>query len=478
MLLAAGSYSKAKMRCKFSLSEPTFAPYLSDTPLPEIEEVVSDDDMTPADEKNFADNVARVVKELNTIFKKPHLFLKREELVQHVSVATHITSELLRENVKDTKLWRTTDRPPEYIHTFVYEDEYAIYENRFLTFLIDTLCNTIGRRINKLKSGLPPINEQISTKVNRVDLTREEYRDFSDTLGDTPLLVSPGDEKVYILASYLKSRKRLVLLKAHPIYKACKKAPVFNIRGLKSTNILMNEMHYNYCYIFYLKYLRSKKTAAENKRAIANEEFIKNSIKFYHNYTFFSLLDAFYQAGFLCEEPTTELAAPDDFSLIRFRPITWNKGAFSATLEQMDDIFHYTLTIRNMVTDSVVEYTFRTIASTDDKAAELLAHENRKEMAKDDMVSKTFIMTDLVSNSRNVITVQQGVPSDRLAKLINSLVYLAEGATSIYLRICPLCGSSFVIPQGPDFSCTSCDGIYNLFRYETRNLIWVKKFGR
>ena len=112
----------------------------------------------------FADDIATVIAHLKAIFKEPHIFLKKEEIIQNVAVASKMDNETLKMNYKDSKLWRIKDYETalEYAHAIVHEDNLAIYENRFITALIDAIYETLTKKLNELCDTLESLNYKIT----------------------------------------------------------------------------------------------------------------------------------------------------------------------------------------------------------------------------------------------------------------------------------------------------------------------------
>ena len=94
----------------------------------ESEKEVSNNDFV------LADDFETLLESIRVIFRAPRLHLKKENVVMRAESASKHNVSTLKATYKDEKLWRIKDGEPspEYVHTFVYEDDYAIYENRFV----------------------------------------------------------------------------------------------------------------------------------------------------------------------------------------------------------------------------------------------------------------------------------------------------------------------------------------------------------
>ena len=80
-------------------------------------DVVDGEEIVVTNESVFADSVATVIAYIRSAFKDPHIFLKKEEIIQNVAVASHIDNETLRMNYKDSKLWKD--------HSYIMEEAFS-----------------------------------------------------------------------------------------------------------------------------------------------------------------------------------------------------------------------------------------------------------------------------------------------------------------------------------------------------------------
>ena len=153
----------------------------------------------------FADDVATLVSHIRSIFKEPHIFLKKEDVIQNTTVASKFDSVSLRQTYKDDKIWRVKNGTvaPEYIHAYVYEDNLAIYENRFIVYLIDLLLEMVPKKINELMVGLETLNKQMGSVDNQC-FTPFDYVDFADEQGGIPVLLNADATIVQIINSLIK----------------------------------------------------------------------------------------------------------------------------------------------------------------------------------------------------------------------------------------------------------------------------------
>lgn len=422
---------------------------------------VDGEELVVTNESVFADSVAAAISYIRSSFKDPHIFLKKEEIIQNVAVASHIDNETLRMNYKDSKLWKlkTLDASPEFVHAFVYEDDLAIYENRFLSYLIDSLFEILTRRINSMKENMATLLKNSDGK--KTVLTRSAFTKLEKETDGKFSLVVDNDSKMTIFSSYLKSRKRLTQLKQHPIYKACKKKGEFNILNLHPTNILIADKQYHYCYDFYLNYLK-------------READVMAEEKMYQTFVAMQCVFALDKLGFSAKGQDVSLG---QFGQVKFENVAFKKGEFSVTLNRKEDD-EILFKVVNVVSGSVAEYAIDIFHS-----AQLSSYTSLS--ARLDIVKmnhpksfRTVLVTDYRSQTEDVVQLlpARADATDVMAEIIQSFMVCLEGATEAYSRVCPLCAGTLVAQVDVDHACTTCNGLYNLFEYEKKQWLWIKRF--
>ena len=422
---------------------------------------VDKEEFVVPNESVFADSVATVISYIRSAFKDAHIFLKKEEVIQNVAVASHNDNETLRMNYKDSKLWKlkTLDASPEFVHAFVYEDDLAIYENCFLSYLIDTLFEILTRRLNAMKVGMATLAKDENGK--KQVLTRGAFMQMQKQSVQPISLVTCENAKVTIFNSFLKSRKRLTQLKQHPIYVACKKKGEFNILNLHATNIFIADKNYHYCYNFYLNSLKT-------------DTCVTSEGKMYQTFVAMHFLFALDKLGFATKGQEVMLG---QFGEVKFDGVTMQKGAFSVTLTRKadDEVF---CKVVNTVSGSVAEYAIDIFHSS--QLSSYTSLSARLDIARMNNPNslRTVLITDYPSKVEDVI---QLLPAradavDVIAEVVQSFMVCLEGSAEAYARVCPLCGGTLVAQVDVDHVCSSCDGLYNLFEHDKKQWLWIKRF--
>ncbi len=460
------TFTRKLANCRYKVRLDTIINYMNDgkfgyTTEDGVESVITNDLV-------FADDIATVITHLKAIFKEPHIFLKKEEIVQNVSVASKMDNETIRMNYQDAKLWRIKDGETalEYAHAIVHEDNLAIYENRFITALIDALFESLSKKLNELCETLEFLNFKI-TGQNVLALSPAEYIKYSDECGGMPVLLTTKNPTVLAINSLVKSKKELLSLKGRDLYKACKKARPFNLQDVKATNILVHDKEYNYCYLFYLNYL--------NKDPIITTER-----KMFIGYTQVNLFTALSKMGFVPSEETQEILINNSANM-KFENLEFVKEPFVITISMRteDEI---NMRVSETVDQNYADYVFK-VANQSAKEhitafttpTEYVAHLN--DFSADEIFT-TFLVTDVEGENDDKIIYLNPEKSDTIDKLtfaIKTCLITVEGAMSIHTRYCPVCGSRLIAPNGVDYTCTVCDAYWHIFGYSLKDIIWIKR---
>lgn len=403
----------------------------------------------------FADDIQTAIKYIRNIFREPHISLKQDEIISIAETASKVDSRSLNETVKDEKLWKVRGNSvkPEYVHAYVNEENLAIYENRFICFLIDTLQSACVAKISSLCKNLTTLNAKIGNRnqENANNVSFDDYDSFVSSNGEIPVLFTTNDSIVAVISSLIKSRNSLEILKDDKVYVACKKAGKFDGAYTKSTNIFENEPNYNYCYNFYMNYFDKDVNIASDSQM-------------YYNFVEVGLFTAINNLGFAPLEDNENLSVSNS-AHVKFNKLSFVKSPFIISVIQKND---------NLIIEVVNE--------TDGNTANylLLINPNPTEINSKDNQNYTNVFTI----TSNVNVQEKGVYNvlpnkadalNVLTKLVKTLLVIVEGSEFIHTMYCPVCGSPLVAPDYKDFVCTNCDSIYHIYSYEFKDLIWIKR---
>jgi len=193
-------------------------------------DLISLQDATLLGDTDYLKEVASVIRVISSIIYHPHLYNKREEIILRVEQAGHLGNEEFLEVIRDTKLWKQHGNRmiPEEVHYHQQIDELRIYENRFLTMLIDLLAREMEKYNSFYMSKLPAIG-----------------------INDSRL--KTGDiGKILLTVDNLSRRLRYI--KSTYFYKEVSKGKPLSGR-IRPTNILTKDRLYRKCFQFYLDFV-------------------------------------------------------------------------------------------------------------------------------------------------------------------------------------------------------------------------------
>ena len=417
----------------------------------------------------FAAETEQLVDHIRAIFNEPHISLKKDHVVRNVSVANKIDTRSVNETFRDEKLWRvkrsTGSMAPEFIHTYIYEDDLAIYENRFICYLLDITLDSINKKLKDLCRGLQTFNRKIDQNTREIAYPSNVYVKYTDEVEQCPVLANATDPNICAIQSLLKSKSILSVLMTHELYTICKKAGPFHIESLHITNLLMKDSNYYFCYLFYTHYLNEK-------RYIASES------NKYTNFVLVNIFAALIDEGFTLSKNSEDVQIGENTE-IKFQNVIFEKGLFQISISK-DNVNEIYFTVTESADNSSAKYLFQ-IVSPDkpldlgDQTLEEYATGLDQNRAAD--LARVFLICDKEAASDYVVTVIAGESDvkQNLAEAIKSITLLLESVAFLHKKYCPVCGSSYLAPEGTDYLCSSCNTLYHMLNYEFHDLIWLKR---
>lgn len=408
-----------------------------------------DNDVIVTNEFVFADDIASALKHIRAIFKKPIISTKQESVIATASSATKVDSQALSKTLKDEKLWRVSNSgiSLEYVHTYVNVDNLAIYENRFICFLLDTLYNAINLKISELNSTLKTLNGEIGGyKQKGISYSSKTYVDFAYNKETFVKLIEPSDVTADVLFSLVRSKQIIESLKETELYIACRKAGSFDGYKVTNTNIFEHEANYHYCYLFFLKYFNKDVEVA------SYEDMYKSFVEV-------NLFGAISNLGFVSNENNENITI-NNTATLKFQNLVFEGNLFNITLNKCDDGIE--ILVDNKVDNSSAKY--------------LIAIGNQPSN-DDSSYTNVFTVVDSESERENVFAVIPTSTSveETLTSLVKAMLIVVEGSKFIHSRYCPICGSVLISPEDTDLYCANCEGLYHIFNYEGKDVIWIKR---
>ena len=332
-------------------------------------------------------------------------------------------------------------------------------------YLLDITLDSINKKLKDLCKKLQTLNSKIDQNGREVAYPANVYVQYTNEVEECPVLSSATDPDICAIQSLLKSKSILNVLMTHELYIICKKAGPFHIESLHLTNLLAKDSNYYFCYLFYTHYLNEK-------RYIASES------NKYTNFVLVNLFSVLMDAGYAIARDSEDVQIGENTE-IKLQNVVFEKGLFriNVSKESVNEVF---LTVTETADNASAKYLFKIVspdkpldlgAQTLEDYAKELDHNRAADLAR------VFLICDKEAVSDYVVTVIAGESDVKknLAEAIKSVTILAESVAFLHKKFCPVCGSSFLAPEGTDYLCSSCNALYHLFNHEFRDLIWVKR---
>ncbi|MBR2903482.1 MAG: hypothetical protein IKC37_02430, partial [Clostridia bacterium] len=238
-------------------------------------------------------------------------------------------------------------------------------------------------------------------------------------------------------------------------------------KSVRNTNILTFDADYHFCYDFYLNYLYREPVLATPKQI-------------YHNFVSVNLFRALTLCGYELADSEATIAVSNSIKL-RYEEVAFANDLFTIRVCPTEDgdlmlkvkanpDFNESVFMVRIVNKARVreEHLF---TSVNRYARELNAN-------KDESVTREFLVSDYAPTKEpNAFYVEPAMADvlKKLQDLIRNCTMLAEGSFYIHSRICPVCGSNLVAPDGNDYLCAHCESIYHIFGYGAKMYLWLKQ---
>ena len=437
------NFTKKLSNCQHNVKISEILEYLKDG---KFGYSVSNSGEVIVNEYAFADDILLVINQMRAIVKNPHVFLKKENTVQHVSIAPNMDTETLLNTYQDDKLWRVNGNSatPEFVHSFVNEDTLAIYENRFITGLIDLIYGDVSKRLSALLDGVKTLNGLAGLNALEGGFSANNYFDLVDANnGEIPVVANYESAEIKTISLLMKCKKQLAYLKQTEFYSSCKKAGAFNVANVKPTNILTMDKKYNYCYVFYNNYVKAGQELNDGTTAFVN-------------YATLNLLQSILNLGFTLQDAEKELLVKKSGKLVVVDAV-FTKEPFAITVNKAED---------SAVLD--VKVSLSATASNSKYAINVLGEEEF------DNFDKTFKISSQEKDGFVLLVPSAPSTIKNLDNLVRSMLIICEVSIGIHSKICPICGSSLISPDDTDIFCSSCLGKYHLYSFGKKEYAWIK----
>ncbi|MBO7304656.1 MAG: DUF2357 domain-containing protein [Clostridia bacterium] len=369
-----------------------------------------------AADRDYLKELTSLLNVIVSIINHPHLANKGEEVILRVEQASALGNDEFRQVLRDSKLWKRhgAEMIPEEVHYRQQIDELRIYENRFITFLVDALDRELAGYSAFYLTKLPTMREG----AEALD---------SGEVGDIILTVD-------------RLRRKIQFIKNTQFYKVVSEGKALTGK-IQPTNILTKDRLYRYCFKFYRSFIRY---------GDINE--LCAELRVYYVLT---ILKELKRLGFKIDK-----RAPGGDDVLRLR-----HAGIKVSVELCEDIaVRFTVQPRGQIPAShlllfgaggtkhpPVSYDPKEFDTVELISLWELYDVTRREDAR--YASEISLVREWIQSKITTVTLDR----------------------RIYEKYCPACGARGVEHDGEVYRCTSCHSEYSFIGGDDSEKVWFRK---
>ena len=453
----------------------------------------------------WLDELEMVTEKIMAIASKPRTHIKVEKDVKKAEQAVKIDNYDVIETLKVPAYWkRKGDRfLPEKVFTDIFEIEYAIYENRFITNLVDKMMLFLAQIVAQLYGQIKKIDtsfvdshvplsdidiiQGIANFEGSISRKNDVKRNRISKEEKVTLLTTKDSPYVEALRRILQSRSNVAHVRSTPFYKDVKKAKPLSDTDVHLTNMLAGDATYAPCYNFYRKLLPLLTKNIDDITEVDGKD--------YHNFVMANLFAAFDELGFKESERKGGITMKD--GLIQLTNYRVSRGFLDCFITSHDED-HVDLEFDISNSEEFRKTTAFKIKKHSRVSLDLVPCLNPEYPNVEEMTgyfrnkinsrihkgyTNAFVITpidgtqkdDVMICSPRVFKIDANVRS-----MIDSCTIFAEGDNYIYSHVCPVCGF-YVDGEQDDGNCycANCDSAYSLMVNGTgtdeKESVWIKR---
>ena len=431
------------------------------------------------DDLSWRKDFEKTIGFIQRIMSQPHLHVKYVKEIVKIQVANRLDSEGIRLTMRNPKLWENSENGPrpESVYMTLFEDEYAIYENRFIRLLVDEMFRYLSDTLKELTSSLGNLRAYLGSRLTAaatLHVSGEEEIERSKTLDEKRVLVDSNDPIVETYYDIERLLKKVRNLKNASLYKACKGKPISGV--IQPTNILTKDYSYRMCFLFYKRLSVMRGRGQDIKQAMMDNAVMRliyaihsAGYRVVGRPAFFRPLDGVHACNnvrFRRGKFTIEINTTEDNEII----LTTKMGENTAWRVDVDEIQKE----KRYQTKTILKVSNVAAEESKDEAARYRKKKIGEEGYDDAYVivySKTPTKGQGVMNFAN-----KGDMACRAAEdIVRSLSLQLVGAHSIFERRCPVCGVKCAASEDSVRTCQVCDSTWSLIMDGTTEKIWLKR---
>ncbi|MBE5747413.1 MAG: hypothetical protein E7352_04495 [Clostridiales bacterium] len=430
-----------------------------------------------ADDLSWLDDFARVLDYIQRILGNEHLHVKHVQQVVKVQAASRLDLEGFVLTLKEPRFWKDSDRGPrpESVYMNTFEDEYAIYENRFIKMLIDEIIRYLSGTLTELAGLVGNLRTYFGSRLTAAGALRmsSEQENAVKNADDTRVLADGEDPIITVYDRVELLLKKAVKFKNSTLYRECQGKPLSG--AIQPTNILTKNHAYRECYLFYKRFCAMR---GRNKH-LADALFDNGVLR---------MLYAIYCGGYRIVGKPTVIRLADGSRA--YDKVCMQKDVFTIELRTVGkaELLVTTSMRRDRAVDTdenaeetAKRYTSRVIVKVVDCEAEesgaLATAYRREKLAQGYEDAYIAVCSRKATESDGVINLaNKGDFGCRATEdFVRSLTMQLAGAHKIFGKRCPVCGAKCVDTGESLLSCMTCESAWSLVREGGVDKVWVKR---
>ena len=370
----------------------------------------------------FFDEVNFILSVIVSIIAHPSLSNKGEDIIVRSELAGHISSDSFQQVCKDNRLWKekNDEMVPEYVHHYQYTDDIKIYENIF-----------IGMLINLIRLELNKYSEFYASLIPSIESNNDKY------------LENKIAEKMITKIEALQRKQ--MFIQNTSFYKEISKCNL-HLTKVLPTNILLKNRLYNYCYKFYLQFIKSE-----------DENRLLEELTIYYKYV---ILKCFKEKNFVLDNTKSQ-----------------NYNCLSFVYKD----YRLKLSLEENIPCINLDISYGSIPA---KHHLIINTENKLQMNQ--FFDYNSISNDLITiwriydlENANKPYNNQLVSEKKLVSFwLNSKLQEIFAKKELYMKYCPVCKSKNIENNQKLYTCCDCGSMYTFKDGNQVDTIWFLKLRR
>lgn len=400
---------------------------------------------TPLQEQSFKgdlelfDELAFILSVITSIIKKPHIASKGEEIILRSELAPSLSNEMFQKTLRDSTIWSQEglDMVPQYVYYYQHVDELKIYENIFVTHLI-----------NKIDTEITKYNEFYQSMIQTYDSSSESLSLMED-------FITIALNKLNLLTRKIK------FIKNSHFYRVIRKDAML-MKTVHPTNILIKDRLYNLCYKFY----KSMITYVDESE----------KTKDFRAYYYVHIIKALKSLGFKLEyKPTyVNLVFDDSFQI---SPLEFYNSEFVINIYPEVANNGLVLEVRNRKISKGKNISKNLLVFDTKTKFEDLELENKDDYDSVEIASLWnfgYAYDDVKAVFEHHVTEQ-----DIMKFFIESKLKNSKCSIDLYTKYCPSCKSTDVVEKKNSYYCECCHSKYVFYlKNKTEENLWFLRYRR